>query len=230
MAFETKLTSSCQTFALLNTPIFISAFPSYVVFGKTLLNLHYEENCYFKFGWFEASKLLINIFYIGSFLTNEIDSANGIIIQNCEEKYFWMGSSVIIDNEPKKFIKFCIEKNSELSFVIQFTVEELNNFIDLFKRCLIACLCLKEIEEQFIQKTIDYESCENIVLSKTNLKTAKELISNFFKDGIFTLPDNVSNLIQILNYYNETILVAKQLQALYVTPIEDNTALILANL
>ena len=229
MESEKRLSLSCETYAMLKTPYFMSAFPSYILFGLTHINISYERNSVFEISFSEAYKLLVNIFYIGSFFMSELDSSNGLILEKPNEKYIWSGIVVIRNDKIEKVVKFGIEKQSQITFEICFFLEEFNNFIYLFKRCIVSCLCLKEFEEQFIVQTATNQTCETIVKAKTDLKIAKMIIDSFYEHSGYEKLLNNSSLIEMLNYYNETILIVKQLHTLF-TPMDDNSALILANI
>ena len=232
MADEEKLSLSCETFAMLKSTFFMSSFPSYIIFGKTIRNVKYSNGEHFKIKFSDAYKLMVNLLYIGSFMqSSDIYSSRGLIIENEDdnENYFWHGITLQRNDEQIKAVKFGIETRSESNIVFEslFTVEELNNFIYLFKRCLLSCLCLKDCEEQMITTIAISESCENIVLAKSNLTLAKNMIKLFFRSSNFSEPENLSYLIELIAYYNDIILVTKQLTALY-TPVDDNSAIILA--
>ena len=230
MESDKRLCSSCETFALLKTPFFISAYPSYILFGKTNANIDYDKKCVFEFSFSEAYKLLLNVFYIGSFVASDLENANGKILEKSDvEYYFWSAFLIQKNNRTEKVVKLGIEKQSEITFEIIFSLEEFNNFNYLFKRCLLSSLCLKDHEEQFILWIVQSESCETIVLAKKDFKTGQKLIKCFYEDYICEKPDKVTNLLEILSYYNDIILIIKQFHTL-VVPLENNTSLILANL
>lgn len=225
MAFETRLNLSCETFALLKTPYFISSFPSYILFGKTEINEHYSEGSVFKINFSDAYKLLVNILYICSFLGSDLDSSKGLISKNDHEQYCW---SAYTDPKGDKLIKFEIQKNSELTFEIIFNVTEYNNFLYLFQRCLLSCLCLKEVEEEFITFVIENEECHDIFEARSNVQKCKKMIVDFFKTTENSKKYSHSSLIEKLKYYNDVILIMKQLFSIRV-PEENHASLILAN-
>ena len=227
---EVQLSLSIETFALKNCPYFISAFPSYIVFGKTTLDVKYEENKYFSLHFFEAYKWLQAIFFIGSFIASDLDDSNGVIVTTTEsEIYYWTGLVMQNQDENEKHIKFGIEKNSEILFEMLFTVVEFNNFLYLFKRCLLSCLCLKDMHEQFILHIVETQSFNEIIAAKKSLRKTKIIFDDFFKDSLFEKPSKISSFSQIISYYNDIILIIKQLENLSFEE-EDKSALILANL
>jgi hypothetical protein len=230
MADEEKLSSALESFAMLKCPFFISSFPSYVIFGKTIRNEKYSSGEFFKIKFSDAYKLMVNLLYIGSFLTaNDITNSRGLIIENEEdsENYFWHGITIQKNEEEIKVVKFGIETLGNITFNVVFSVEEINNLIYLFKRCLITCLCLKEHEQDLLLTIANTESCENIVAAKTNTGLAKTLVNQFYRSSNHIQPENCSFLVELIFYYNDIILIVKQLSALY-TPSEDNSAIILA--
>lgn len=225
---ENRLNFSCETFALIKSSIFISSFPSYIIFGKTFINRNYEEKESFKVHFSEAYKILVNLLYIGSFLQSDLEFSKGSILKRETEQYLWSGQTILINEESEKIINFFIETNGCKGFELSLTVLELNNFIYLFNRCLLSCLCLKELEEEFISFVIENNSCERILLSKTDKNIASEFIEQFLGASNLLLSTNKSSLRETLRYYNDTVLIIKQLNTIYV-PEESNSALILAD-
>ena len=57
----------------------------------------------------------------------------------------------------------------------------------------------------------------------------KTIFDDFFKDSSFEKPSKISSFGQIISYYNDIILIIKQLENLSFEE-EDKSALILANL
>jgi hypothetical protein len=227
MEDEELLSFSCETFALLKSPLFMSSFPSYVIFGKTFKNIKYVPGKFFKIGYFEACKVFASIVYIGSFLTSDIDSSKGVILENNQnETYFWTGITVLHNDESVKMIKLSIMQSDKIVFEVLFSVEEMNNFMYLFQRCLLSCLCLKDYEEQFILKVAS-ESCEKIFLAKTNRTIAMQMVEDFLKESQALTKDVTSSLIELLRYYKDIIIIIKQLIAMYTVP-DEITTLILA--
>ena len=190
--------------------------------------MNYKENESFKVHFSEAYKILVNLLYIGSFLQSDLEFTTGTILKRGTEQYLWSGQTILINDQSEKVINFLIETNGCKGFEISLTVLELNNFIYLFNRCLLSCLCLKEYEEEFISYVIENNSCERILLSKTDKKIAFELIEQFFGASNLRLPANKLCLRETLRYYNDTVLIIKQLNTIYV-PEESNSALILAD-
>ncbi len=225
---EELLNSSCETFALLKTPLFISSFPSYIIFGKTYRNIKYISGKYFKITFSEACKLFASIVYICSFLASDIESSKGLILENEQsETYFWTGITVQHKNETVKMIKLSICVCEKIVFEVLFSVEEINNLIYLIQRCLLSCLCLKDYEEQFLLKVSTY-SCEKIFSAKTNRVNAKCIVDEFLKDSDVHHKDVSSSLIELLIYYKDIIIIIKQLTAMYTIP-DEITTLILAS-
>ena len=222
---EYKLNLSCETFALLKPQYFISSFPSYIVFGKPFTNRKYEEKQSFQIHFSEAYKILVNLLYIGSFLSSDIEFTKGSILERGNVNYLWCGN---INEQSEKVVTFSIETNEIKTFEVTFSVPELNNFIYLFNRCLLSCLCLKDLEEEFILYIIQNSCCQRILLSKTDKNIASELVNQFVTISNLTLPSNTSTLREILRYYNDLILILKQLEAIHV-PEESQSALILVD-
>ena len=160
---------------------------------------------------------------------SDLDSAQANITEKDDEVYVWMGVTLIIKNEPKKVIKFIIEKQSIQIFETIFELEEFNNLLYLFKRCLLACLCLKETEEILIIDIAQNETFTEIVAAKKQILIAKRIVEKYLRTNAFDQIPKISTLMEIVNYYNDIILIIKQLQSLYVEP-DDKSAIILSNL
>ena len=94
-------------------------------------------------------------------------------------------------------VKIGIEKQSEITFEIQFTLSEFNNLVYLFKRCLLSCLCIKDCEEQFILQMVQNESCQTILEAKSDIRIAKKIINSFYEQSFEEKPQKVSNLLEM---------------------------------
>jgi len=130
MAEEEKFSLALESFAMLKCPFFISSYPSYIVFGKTIRNEKYSSGEFFKIKHSDAYKLMINLLYIGSFLTStDIDSSRGLILEDENENYYWHGVTLLKNQEEIKVVKFGIETRSQGNIIFEtvFSVEELNN-------------------------------------------------------------------------------------------------------
>jgi hypothetical protein len=220
-----KIKNSSETYALLHDSLFMSAFNGFIVFGL-LTNDEYKEGQFFKFNFHDVYKLYVNILYISSYLASDLDSSQGIIDQFDSSVYFWKGITVTKNNEVRKAIKFGIETNSNVTFDICLSAEEYNNFLLRLQRCLLACICLKDDKEEFISAILQ-ESTETIVEAKLKYQSAKTLTQNYFNKNPKFQFEKKAGYIEILSYYNDLILILKQLSGLY-TPETSHRDLILA--
>jgi hypothetical protein len=155
MEEEYFLSDSCETFVLENETL-ISSFPGCVVFGKTYRNSSFCGNRYFKLTVFQLQEFFKSIVSILGFFSN--DSVNNkpekIIDISSELTYYWQGVQVTKDSNVVKKIKFAIEKDKETTFHIDFSLQELNGFLNILRRCVLSSLCLKDIDEDFIMQVI----------------------------------------------------------------------------
>jgi hypothetical protein len=213
---------SLQTKALKTISSFISAFPGFIVFGKTSATV-YKKGSYFKFSVFEVYKLYLSFFQILNFFTNDdIDDCDrkGLILHrenlNNEEVYFWQGLEVTHSkNNNKKYIKFGIEKSTdtEVRSEIYMTLEDLPNFIKALKSSILICLCLNDIESELIIYASNQSPDEILNLRKKS--DAKEFVLKFLIEQKYQ-KDNISTvtLIQVVQYYCDILILLNKLNSL----------------
>jgi hypothetical protein len=215
MEEEMLLSKSCETYVLENE-ILISAFPGCVVFGKTDSNKKYIDNCSFKFTSFQIIELFKSLVSIISFFNGKDEQKiEQIISLSSNVVYFWKG--ILLTNEDNsqiKLIKFAIEANGETSFNATFSLQNINTFVYLLKRCLISSLCLKDIEEDFICSVIQ-NTISEIKACKANNSVAYTFVERFFQDKVLPRGTKKASFIEILKYYNSIIVQIKNLAGLY---------------
>ena len=93
----------------------------------------------------------------------------------------------------------------------------------------ISAPILKENEELCILDIAHNESFNEIVLAKKQSFKAKRMDEKFLQNHNFDESPKLSTLMEIVNYYNDIILIIKQLESLYVEE-PDHSTLILSNL
>jgi hypothetical protein len=118
-------------------------------------------------------------------------------------------------------VTFSIESNKSETFSITFSLEDLNNLIYLIKRCLLASLCLKDIEELFFLQLIKLSE-DQIVLCQKNNNIASEIVRSFLNDQEFVNHFKLSPFTNLLIYYNDIILTLKDLSSLWYNENESD--------
>ena len=212
---ENLLSNSCESYILENG-IVISSYPGSIVFGKTETNKKYLDESSFKFNTFQVIELFKSIVAIVTFFNDKNEKKTDKIIDfNYNTVYFWRGDSVTNENNKQiKLIKFGIEKNCEAFYFATFSLQQINSLVYLLKRCVISSLCLKYIEEQFIESVV-VNPLSEIKACKTNDLIAYKIVEKFFKEKQLKVGTKKASYIEILNYYNSVILLIKNLSSLY---------------
>ena len=96
----------------------------------------------------------------------------------------------------------------------------MNELINIFSQSVLSILCLKPIEKQILEILIleptsvlitlkDFKSCETLITSLT-------LKNTLLIDSI-----QLSNLIDIVIYYNELLIVLQKLKSMH-NPVDGN--------
>jgi hypothetical protein len=209
------LSKSCETYVLENEVI-LSAFPGFIVFGKTESNKYFLENCSFKLRSFQVKYLFKSIIAIFAFFSDELvqQKTEKIIDIDSDLIYYWQGISVTKDNNLTKAVKFGIEKEQNNIFHVLFTLQDLNNFIFVITRCLLASLCLKDEDEEFIME-FTKNSRNDILACKNDEVIAAKLVKFYTKNQKSENVLKQRPLIVIVQYYNELILLMKDLSDLH---------------
>jgi hypothetical protein len=215
MEEELFLSKSCETYVLDNE-LLISAYPAFIVFGKTEGNKCYKKHSFFKFSSFQITELLKTILLIFEFFSNQTvnEKTEKIIDISSNLTYYWQGVQILKNETLSKIVKFAIELEKETIFHVTFTIQEINTFVYLIQRCLLASLCLKDIEEDFILNVIKLTKLE-IRASKTDDTCALKVVNKFFSEKHLCRETKQRSFIEILRYYNQILLVLKDLNDLH---------------
>jgi hypothetical protein len=204
---ELKFNESLFTTVLKSFSVFLSAFPGFIVFGKTFTT-SYPQNCYFKFSPFELYKLYIAIIQILNYFIEDTPKiTRGIILERNETTrsvYFWNSTSLIINEKEEKVIFFGIENEDGIILKIKMSLPELHNFINALKSVISLSLCLTTLQNELI---ITASSLEISTLKKLkNYGDAKSFVEKFIQlNNIQT--DEVFKFIQIIHYYFDIIVL-----------------------
>jgi hypothetical protein len=212
---QNLLSESCETYVLENE-VLISAFPGYIVFGKTEINKRYCKESCLKFKSFEVKYLFKSIIAIIAFLNNEQISQKTEKIIDAEENktYYWQGATVSKENIITKLVKIAVEKEGETIFRAIFFLKDINCLVYLVKRCLVASLCLKDEDEEFILTVIKHSRSE-ILSCKLDENVSRQIVKAFLKDKKNEKTAKQKPLMELLKYYNQLILLIKDLDDLY---------------
>jgi hypothetical protein len=203
---ELPFNKSCYTSVLKVFSVFISAYPGFIVFGKTLTK-SYKEKSYFKFSPFELYKLYIAIIQILNFFTGENPQIKGglILERNKSHKivYFWDSAIFVIDGKEEKYVSFGIE-TKECVTKIDMTLSELHNFIQALKSTILISLCLTNFENELI---ICASSLDLVNLKKLkNYGDTKDFVVKFMKKHN-NYDDETFKFAQLIIYYFDIILL-----------------------
>ena len=213
------LSESCENYILKNQSLIIAAFPSVILFGEIENCSKFKELKYFKFKSFESRLLLKTIEAVVLFFhdNNAKLSKLSFFSDSCSKlEYFWQGNC-----SEQKTVTFSIESNKSETFSITFRLEDLNNLIYFIKRCLLASLCLKDIEELFFLELIKLTE-DQIVLCQRNNNIASEIVRSFFKDQEIVKHFKLSPFTNLIIYYNDIILILKDFSSLWYNENESD--------
>ena len=214
-ATELKFDNACQTIALKQENIFVSAFPGKIVFG-TPNNEGFLNLKTFQFYFYQLLELYLALLSVIKFLvSSELNCQKGILLKVSEEQiYFWVCKNVQINNRDSKIATFGIEFQSTCVFELVFDFDQLNNFISGISQCILPALCLKTLERQVLEEASE-ETLQYIIelnrRKNTQIFLRKIKNKNKFKIDSVVQP----NLSDLIIYYHETIIIVHKLKSLY---------------
>jgi hypothetical protein len=209
---ELWIEKSCETYILKRVPFLISAFPGYLIFGRTDRGQKYEDlNC-LKFNFYEYSKLSDCITKCIIFIAEDNEETNTTLIsENGNVAYRWQGVLKSVNNVTEKCIKFIVS-NGLQSNELTFSVIEFNNLLRLIKRCVLSSLCLKDEEEVFITDLLKKD--RDFIVSCKTLSVAYDFAEHYFKSKCLRQLKKAS-FIELMCYHNESFLVLKNLEEIF---------------
>jgi hypothetical protein len=202
---ELSFEKSCNTKVLKAKSVFLSAYPGYIVFGKTLTTV-YEAKNYFKFYVFELYKLYIAIIKILTFLTEEnSETLQGLILKrNFNTVYYWSGITLNIDGKDEKFVVFNIETEVK-TIKLQMNISELHNLISALKSSIIICLCLSTQESEILSEASQIKV--DLILKLKNYSDTKHFVEQFLKKYNYKEHQETYKLTQVVSYYTDIIIL-----------------------
>jgi hypothetical protein len=209
---ELGFDKSCQTKVLLTNSVFLSAYPGFIVFGKTQRK-SYETKNYFKFFPFELYKLYVAIIKILTFFTEEEPQLiQGLILQRSNNiVYFWTGITLVTNGKIEKLVSFCIETEENIS-KLQMTLSDLHNFISAMKSTIVICLCLNNNESEMMLAASDLSI--NLILKLKNYSDAKTFVQDFIQKNKIIDSNQTFQLIQLIHYYLEIIVIVHKFSSM----------------
>jgi hypothetical protein len=224
MNFEDlQISNSCETYILLKIPFLMSSFPGYIVFGRSHQGKIFINKQCVKITYLDYQKLFDCVSGFLAFVAEEKNNTETInFYEKDKESYFWQGISQTVENEEQKFIRFIVQSDSEKNEMV-FSLIEFNNFVFVLKRCLLSSLCLKDEEEVIISKLIDRET-DFIITCKKSYSIAHDFITDVLKNDQSFLIKKAS-LIELVRYYNESILILKKLNDIFVQEDDSQNSL-----
>jgi hypothetical protein len=208
---ELSFDKSCHTKVLKANSVFLSAYPGFIVFGRTH-SKSYPAKSYFKFSPFELYKLYLAIIKVLIFFTEENpQETKGLILERCHKiVYFWTGIKVLKDGINEKIVTLGIEKQDDI-IKIPITLSELHNFITALKSTIIICLCLNNLENEIIKVVSNLEI--NTFLKLKDYKETKMFVEKFLQENKYENQETF-RLIELIHYYFDIILVTNKLTSM----------------
>jgi hypothetical protein len=210
-----KFAESCLTLSLKNSEIFISSFPGKIVFGEPN-SYGYINSKSFQYNhhqFFNLYLSFVNIIHFFASSSNENDKGL-ILTQSQNTIYFWTGKIVVQENQVnKRVIKFGLEIDDNITFEIILTSEQFNELVYAFSTLILSCLCLKSFERQFIEEITEELSIIKL-LSFKNKKVSNKAFRELMKSKNIDII-NESNILQLMVYYNEIIILYKKIKNMY---------------
>ena len=174
---------------------------------------------YLQFLHFEFLNLYLAILNIFKFLASEesnILEDKGVIINKEDLTYFWLGKRVEKDTIVTKSVVFGIEYKLETIYEVLLNIQQFNCFLKCISQTIFACLCLRPVEHALFN-FITEEKTPMIVSLKFKSK-CKNVLEKFRKSKYsngFEIPSVAeSNLIDIIQYYNELLLIVQKLKSM----------------
>ena len=127
------------------------------------------------------------------------------------------------ENCSEKVVVFAIEEKFETIYEKLFVNEQINDLIKCISETIFACLCLKPVERELFD-FISKESTSLIVSLKDKTK-CKSILDKFkkttIKEKCFKITSVCEpNLIELIIYYNELLLIVQKLKSMYKEDFE----------
>jgi hypothetical protein len=216
---------SCLNLSLKKSGHFISAFPTKIVFGLCS-PLGYKLSKYFEFELYELCQLYFAIFDLVKYFASNIAFEKRLILSKLQQNYYLVPKVLYINNEPHNVGVLGIEllkdnNESEISFELFFTDNELNDFIYSLIKTIPASLCLTSTELLLFLKA-STQNTKDIKLLQTE-KNAESFLQRVSKD----LKEDISEVLRynytiFLSYNCEIILLFHKFETLFNKELRSN--------
>ena len=117
-------------------------------------------------------------------------------------------------------VKLGIEFESNCVYEILFEPDKLNNLIGAISKCVLPCFCLKSIEKNFLEQASDQLIEEIVTLN--SVKNSEVFLQKFLKNNDLKIDSVIlPNLVELLIYYNESIILLHKFKSLYNSSTEE---------
>ena len=210
--------NSCKTIILRNSDIFISAFPAKLVFGQ-VNHKGFIKFKYFQFLHFEFFNLYLAILSIFKYLASEesnILEEKGLILNKEDFSYFWLSKRVEQNNITVKSVVFVIEYKIETIYEVILNIEQFNCFLKCISETIFSCLCLKPVEHALFNFIAEEKT--TVIVSLKFKNKCKNMLEKFrkskYSNGLQIPSVSESNLIDIIQYYNELLIIVQKLKSM----------------
>ncbi len=210
---ELKFSKSCQTISLKNSEIFMSSFPGKIVFGEPNF-IGYSKSNSFQYKHNQFLDFYLSLLKIVNFFatTSNIDDKGSVLSFNENTIYFWSGKVFENAKVIQKVVKLGIEFDSNITYEIIFNAEQFNEFVNIFAKLMFSCLCLKSFERQFLEDFANEMPLTKLITLNDKRKIIQVIQNKKQKEKIDDVIEQ--NVVELLLYYNELIILFKKIQSL----------------
>ncbi len=213
MEKELNFSKSCQTISLKKSDIFMSSFPGKIVFGEPNF-IGYDKSNSFQYKHIQFLDLYLSLLKIVNFFAtaSNIDDKGQILTCSENTIYFWSGKIFEKSKVTQKVVKLGKEYDSNITYELILDAEQFNEFVYIFAKLMFSCLCLKSFERQFLE-----DFANEIPITKLITLTDKRMINQVIQNQKQKQKiDDVieQNLIELLLYYHELMILFKKIQSL----------------
>jgi hypothetical protein len=213
MEKELNFSKSCQTISLKKSDIFMSSFPGKIVFGEPNF-IGYDKSNSFQYKHIQFLDLYLSLLKIVNFFAtaSNIDDKGQILTCSENTIYFWSGKIFEKSKVTQKVVKLGKEYDSNITYELILDAEQFNEFVYIFAKLMFSCLCLKSFERQFLEDFVNEIPITKLI-TLTDKRMINQVIQN--KKQKQKIDDVIEqNLIELLLYYHELIILFKKIQSL----------------
>jgi len=191
----------------------MSSFPGKIVFGEPNF-IGYDKSNSFQYKHIQFLDLYLSLLKIVNFFAtaSNIDDKGQILTCSENTIYFWSGKIFEKSKVTQKVVKLGKEYDSNITYELILDAEQFNEFVYIFAKLMFSCLCLKSFERQFLE-----DFANEIPITKLITLTDKRMINQVIQNQKQKQKiDDVieQNLIELLLYYHELMILFKKIQSL----------------